>query len=517
VEYRQAPFYRYHQETKHTVAKLRAQGGYLDWANQPDPFRRYRGAPEVRLPPPERPPPAEYFELADATGGPTVGLATVSQLLYYSMAIATWKELPGQDVRWALRVNPSAGNLHPVETHLVARGVDGLDDGCYHFNVERLALAARCTGPTDDLAAAFASHCSLPPTPLTVCLTSIVWRQAWKYRDRGFRYCYHDLGHALAAVVEAARGLGVPATYRHQFDDSVVADALGLGETDEVPGLLIAIGSPGDLPPETDPRSRTFVGQPNQLSDHTIEYESINEIHAATRVAAGPGDVPPRRLQFESDDVLTLPSEAASPADLWHVIRTRRSGVDFDGQTGAEVAQLGAILSRATRGASGDLFNSPGGGLPLVHLFVFVHRVSGVEPGLYHYDRERHALVRLHRGDVRYDAAALSLQQSIAADGAFAVAMIADLGGAYDAYGDRGYRAAHIEAGFIGQGLYLGAESVSLNGTGIGAFFDDEVNRYLNLPGGFEVIYHFTVGKAVDDPRLTNRPGYPFEAENGPT
>ncbi len=514
IDYRDSGFYRYHQHTKHTPAKLYGSRWTLDWDNQPNPFRRYHGAPQVPLPVPNVPPRCSYFDLRDTDSGPDLSLQHVSQLLYYSMAIATWKEVAGRGLRWALRVNPSSGNLHPTEAHLIASGIDGLEDGCYHFGVDEFLLEARHRGPVDDLAATLAAECNLPAAPLTILLTSIFWREAWKYRDRALRYCHHDLGHALAAIAEAARGLGLPVAYRHLFDDGRIAATMGLAGGDEAPGLLIAVGNPRSSLPEASAVDRRFEGRPNALSPQIIRYDSIEMVYAALRQCVHNREAEVRHIDHDTEARVELPSYSEAGKEWWHVVRTRRSGVDFDGQTGTDLATLGSILRRATHGFAGDLFNTPdGGGRSLVHLYLYVHLVDGLEPGLYAYDRAGARLLRLQSGDLRRRAAELSLQQAIAGYSAFAVSMVADLAGAYAAYGERGYRAVHIEAGAIGQGLYLGAESAKLNATGIGAFFDDQVNEYLNLPDGFEVIYHFTVGGAVDDPRLTDRPAYAFEAQ----
>jgi nitroreductase len=81
--------------------------------------------------------------------------------------------------------------------------------------------------------------------------------------------------------------------------------------------------------------------------------------------------------------------------------------------------------------------------------------------------------------------------------------MVADLDRATGSHGDRGYRYVHLEAGGIGQRLYLAAEALGLRATGIGAFFDEEVHRYLNLASPErQVVYHFSIGHPVPDPRL---------------
>jgi nitroreductase len=81
--------------------------------------------------------------------------------------------------------------------------------------------------------------------------------------------------------------------------------------------------------------------------------------------------------------------------------------------------------------------------------------------------------------------------------------MIGDLERAARIHGDRGYRYVHFEAGAIGHRLYLAAESLGMGATGIGAFYDEEVHRYLHLtPEQGQVVYHFAIGYPVRDPRL---------------
>ena len=65
------------------------------------------------------------------------------------------------------------------------------------------------------------------------------------------------------------------------------------------------------------------------------------------------------------------------------------------------------------------------------------------------------------------------------------------------------------EAGMIGQVLYLEAEAQGVRGTGIGCYFDDPMHEILGLRNhAYQSLYHFTVGGAVEDPRLTTQPPY---------
>ena len=116
-----------------------------------------------------------------------------------------------------------------------------------------------------------------------------------------------------------------------------------------------------------------------------------------------------------------------------------------------------------------------------IELYIYVHRVSDLEPGVYRWSPGTRRLEQLHVGNVQRAAAFLSLEQSLAANACFALSMIADLKRASQLYGNRGYRYVHFEAGAIGQRLYLGAEALGWNATGIGAFYDDDVHRYLGF------------------------------------
>jgi nitroreductase len=87
--------------------------------------------------------------------------------------------------------------------------------------------------------------------------------------------------------------------------------------------------------------------------------------------------------------------------------------------------------------------------------------------------------------------------------------MLADMAGPVGAAPWR-YRALHWQAGLIGQRLYLEAEALGLNGTGIGCFLDDEVLGLAGVEGDrLAVIYHFAVGLALTDERISALPAYP--------
>ena len=234
----------YHQATKHHFRASAPGPGYLDWANQPDPFRRYAGAPVIplaRVAPGDDPPYAAGFTPGLVAPAPA-DFEHVSRLFFDTLALSAWKEY--EDSRWALRVNPSSGNLHPTEGYLICGPVPGLCGTpiVAHYAPEEHALEvrARLSNRTwDDLREGVVSAAGegLPPGTLLVGLTSVHWREAWKYGERAYRYCQHDVGHALAALAVAASGLGWEAR---------LLDTLG---TDEV-GALLGVADPRGAEPE---------------------------------------------------------------------------------------------------------------------------------------------------------------------------------------------------------------------------------------------------------------------------
>src|SRR5919106_1506514 len=145
---------RYHERTKHHFFGFAAGPGGLDWANQPDPFRRFEGAPLTRLPllaPEEEPrsPAYESLYAQSAVAAAPVGLRALSRLFEYALALSAWKQAGG--TRWALRANPSSGNLHPTEGYVLVGGIAelGEEPGLFHYAPHEHALERRADWPPD--------------------------------------------------------------------------------------------------------------------------------------------------------------------------------------------------------------------------------------------------------------------------------------------------------------------------------------------------------------------------------
>ncbi len=117
-----------------------------------------------------------------------------------------------------------------------------------------------------------------------------------------------------------------------------------------------------------------------------------------------------------------------------------------------------------------------------------------------------------HQTETGEAARQISCFQEIASDGCFSLGMIAEYEEAMEQFGAWFYPRLFWEAGVIGQVLYLEAEAAGIRSTGIGCYFDDSMHEILGLKDRkYQDLYHFTIGGAVEDTRLTTLSPYPDE------
>jgi hypothetical protein len=149
----------YHELTKHSAESLRRNRHYLDWANMPNPFRHYEDVPILDLPSDPPAPQISALEVLEGKVGNTSarnGAEFLSQLMFYSASISASKRVPSTGSTYALRVNPSSGNLHPTEFHFYTHGLTDWVDGLYHYRpsshmAEQRAIGEFCEKLVDSL------------------------------------------------------------------------------------------------------------------------------------------------------------------------------------------------------------------------------------------------------------------------------------------------------------------------------------------------------------------------------
>ena len=306
------PVLDYHQATKHRIEAYAPGPGFLDWETQPNPFRRYTGARLIPLdiiPPTEEPRYDAIFTPGQIPSCAPLTAQSIAQLFYDSLALSAWKSTG--ESRWALRVNASSGNLHPTEGYLICGPVEGLCDrplAC-HYAPEAHALEVLAEF---DEALWDAIRGDFPCHTVFLGLSTIHWREAWKYGKRAYRYCMHDAGHAIGALSIAAAGLG----WRTRLLDALGTEDLALlmgtfrpheAEREEADVLLACAPMHEALPPADGlPEaavarfaSLDWQGSPNRLSPSHLDW-GIEELAACVRK-------PRAALQYEA---LQPPPEA---------------------------------------------------------------------------------------------------------------------------------------------------------------------------------------------------------------
>ena len=561
----------YHTKTKHHFNRYARSLGYLDWSNQPDPFRRFEGAELVPLPllkPDEEPQSPSYPAIYERGAVPyqPLSMRTLSRFFEFALALSAWKK--AGESEWALRSNPSSGNLHPTEGYVVlpqTKGL-GLKPGLYHYAPREHGLELRAEFHADLVERLLEPF---PPDAFLFGVTSVHWREAWKYGERAFRYCNHDVGHAIGTTRIAAATLGWGMALLDGMDQDTVAILLGtdrkedFGEAEqEHPDCLAVVWSlkcvnregsfvmreHSEIPLSVDSTlvkelaAGTWHGKANRLSEeHGVHWDIIDEAAEASwkrqtdrSMIAFSAIKPPSSNTLHASRM----RNGADPS-AGHIIRRRRSAVAFDGTTSISSTTFFYMMQRVMPSAERPQLERPMPWDvwpydPTIHLLIFVHRVVGLTPGLYFLVRDRRKLSFIQQtmnpeltwttapdcpdglplywlleGDAKKLAAQVSCHQDIAGDSAFSFGMLAEFEGTLRERGAWWYPRMFWEAGLLGQVLYLEAEAAGVRATGIGCFFDDPVHEIVGVQSlTIQSLYHFTIGGPMEDRRLQTLPPY---------
>ncbi len=535
----------YHERSKHRLDRYAAGPDTLDWDAQPNPFRRYLGAPLTALPLACEDPAVAWPDLFEPGQVPArpLDLGAIGLLFELSLALAAWKQ-HGPD-RWAVRINPSSCNLHPTEGWLLCQSVPGLPDGVHHYAPREHALEWRGR-----------SGSAQPGRAPRACvaLSSIAWREAWKYGERAFSYCLLDAGHAIGALRYAAAVLGWclqpvaigSAGLAALLDLDREAD-FGLAEREQ-PDVLFEILPVGQAPeaqaPWHWPACTQWHGGANRLDRHPMyRWPVIDEAIAATRRPDTAPVLVGRRPDSPSLATPEAPNEVPAHAEgppgqtpsATGLIRQRRSAQRFEARARLPLDQLWARLAALQ---PWRLPFDVGPAQARVHGLLLAHRVDGLTPGAYLLPRSGAGRELLRRelpdtldmhpvpgapptvpllhlainpalvGTLR----TLNCHQALGSDAILGFALLAQFNPLPDA---AAYRERLHEAGLIGQVLYLEAEALGLRGTGIGCFFDDALHGLLGLreaddQAALQSVYHFTLGAPVHDARIGTEPPYAY-------
>src|SRR5712691_10780305 len=496
----------YHDATKHSYLSVRANPHFLDWGNQPLPFKIYRTLEPLPLPGEMRQTGVAALsaisEGIPAETSAVLDLEAVAQLCYLSAGTTRHRKYSGGEVYF--RAAACTGALYEVELYLVCDNLPNLQAGVYHFAPADFALRRLRKGDYRHiLVEATGGEPAIAHAPLTVICTCTYWRNAWKYQARTYRHFGWDNGTLLANLLAVATALGLPVRVVCGFVDASVNRLLDVDPQREVAFSLVAVGHDVALPPsspaEISPLSLEIV----PLSEREVDYPLMREMHAASslgfaeEVAAWRGHAPKTDSPPPSAPLVPLQplSDEEMPRDPIEQVIQRRGSTRKFARSAITLPQLSTILDRATRGVPADFLDPFGA--QLNQLYLIVHAVDGLPHGAYVFHRSRGSLECLKEGNFRTEAGYLGLEQELPADAAVDVFFLADLRPIFERFGNRGYRAVQLEAGILGGKLYLAAYAQRLGATGL-TFFDDDVVRFFSPhAAGKSAIFLVAVGHSA--------------------
>jgi SagB-type dehydrogenase family enzyme len=461
----------YHELTKHSLHSVQSNVHYLDWSNQPLPFKMYATLGSVPLPTQLEPSDGSALEaiagLLEPDPERVLDSALLARLLYYANGIT--KVLRGTPFRAAA----CTGALYHIELYVACQDLPDLAAGVYHYGAHDHALRQLRAGDFRSVLVE-ATGGQVSATQAVLVLTSTFWRNAWKYQARAYRHSFWDSGTVLANLLAVANAQRLPASAVLGFADSAVNELLDVEPRHEAAICLVALGANG-TPPPSAPSVEPMHYPTRALSAHEVEYPAIAAAHVATSLSDGSAVAAwrpsPARATAPATPVVVLP-----PTPPIEQVITRRGSSRRFSHSPIALDQQQAILAASTQPIPSDV--APAGRLTTPYLIV--NAVSDLAAGTYVY-RSGSGLQPLRRGDLRRQAGYLDLGQELAADAAVNIYSLCNLSDVLSRLGDRGYRAAQLEGAIEGGKLYLSAYALGLGATGL-TFFDDDVSRFFDVP-----------------------------------
>ena len=474
----------YHAETKHSYDSVYRHHHILDWDNQPRPYKLYTDLERIALaePLPKTSQPALLTlvrPVLEGTAAPLPTLEDLAYVLFNAAGVTKRRVLPGYG-EMLFRAAACTGALYHIELYLATAELPDLAAGVYHFGPVDFALRRLRQGDyRQSLIDASGQAPGLAQAPVILIATDTFWRNAWKYRARAYRHSFWDAGTILANCLAAATARMLPAHVVLGFTDASVNALLALEAPREVSLVLVGLGDSAPPPPPV-PAPTAMAPAVARISPQEMEYPAIYIMHSASalnnpeEVTLWRGLAPPLSLPPAEGAVFPLcpsPDTQLPTTPLEQVIRRRGSSRTFQHRP-LSMTQLSTVLKRTTQTIPADFLEAPSTGLN--ELYLIVHAVSEIPAGAYVFRPQEDALELLVAGDFRAQAGDLALGQELAADASVNVYFLCDLSLILERYGNRGYRAAQIEAAILAGRMYLAVYALGFGATGL-TFFDDDV------------------------------------------
>ena len=489
----------YHERTKYDPQTIASKSKGLDWSQQPHPFKEYKIGQTFDLKPylsrqmvPQK---GDFWRrisrILGCSYGLTAKIATMGSPLY-------------------LRSAPSAGGLYPAEVYLISRGTEFLPAGLYSYQGQSHSLLLFWESDVwTNLQSACFWNPVLENTDIAVVTSAIFYRSAWRYEDRAYRRIFLDTGHLLGNIELSASINDYRAHLIGGFNDSQMNELLYLDSEKESVMTVIPLADLLNIRQNLPPSTTALPSATTTLYPEIPEGELLNSLHRATIIATDEkieANITPSNWEDKYNFPFCLKVSVTSRPvnwgedliDLESTMLKRRSTRAYSGAS-LSLDELRALLDFTYQPqdyAGQNLDPNPDYfALDLLETFIAVSAVTGLEEGCYYYAPKAQELRQIRFKNFRQELHYLCLGQDLGRDAAAVVFHTADLSKAVAKYGDRVYRYLHADAGHLGQRLNLAAIHLGLGVSGIGGFFDDQVNEVLGIPSDEAVIYITTLGR----------------------
>lgn len=489
----------YHDATKNTRWNMSGTG--LDWSSQPDVFKSYPAETSRNLPPPHGEQPDKTGEAIDrirrAVSAFEPGQMTaddLSSILMLNNGVTGTLDYPG--VKYFLRSAPSAGALYPAITYVFASSVNGMEPGLYHYDVKEHKLDLIDSGPElkDKLLAAVPTPALLENADAVFIYTANYFRSSWKYGKRAYRYILMDTGHVAKNALLGAEAFGYQGNLIGCFDDQLINTLLQIDPNEEGALLLLPLGKGKKAPPvayrcavQSAPQPLAGKADPLVLLSHG---QTCLKLDHSRRTICPTADNRIFDKSYPDLPVFDLPDSFDAGDRLIPTLLNRRS-VRTWADAAMTQAQLSSLLyySFGIKNENGEYLSDPGvAGASFLNLYLVINNVDGLDTGVYYYNRQRHNLSQIRKGNFRRTVYEAALSQGVVGDSCVCFIITTSNKRLNHPDGDRSLRYAGLEAGLIGENIYLQTQALGLGCTGIGAYFDDEVSELIDVPPEEEAI-----------------------------
>ena len=470
-----------HWATRNTALGAVGRGRRL---RRPGPsFKAYPGAAITRLPAPAKSSHALAQVLRDYATSPgfapkPISLGVLATLLHHTNGVTDSQQTNRVMVR--RRAAPSAGALYAGEVYVVVERVRGLDAGVYSYSVRDHALKLIGQGAQlDRVGQALERPGSIENAAAAVLLTNVFERYSWRYANRAYRYALIDSGHIGENLRLTARSIGIADRCLLRFWDDSLNELLGLDGRNEAVCAMHVVGHPdATAKAPSISLAQRFV-EKQQTGSVEIGGAVTEQFHEATKLLPIEAPIADRTknepIAEVADPGLRLKLQSSSPSQISvsTAIRQRRSARSFE-PSSVSLPELSFVLEAAQGNRA--LERSAG-----VELYVVAHALEGAETGVHRYLSSTHELTLVRKGEIRREMVRACLRQEMGGIAGVGLVMAARLDDAQFPLGDRRYRDLLLEAGAIGQRIYLAAEALGLAARNLAAYEDERFNKLLWL------------------------------------